>query len=199
MHTPADFVIVDVQAHVKSWLQVIFNPSFTFRLARMLIASGLTVALLLAGISAYRWLKADRGDDVLATFKTGIYLAAFLISIQIGVGDMHGVNMLHHQPAKIAAMQGIREAQCGASAVLFALPDASTQSNRYEIAVPKLASFYLTHDWNGELQGIKAFSDKHPGNPPLLQWSQKKKRYAAMANRCFGVNPLKAILWRSWL
>jgi cytochrome d ubiquinol oxidase subunit I len=56
---------------------------------------------------------------------------------------------------------------------LFALPDASTQSNRYEIAVPKLASFYLTHDWNGELQGIKAFGDKHPGNPPLLQVLQK--------------------------
>ncbi len=168
MHTPAGFEMINGQAHVTSWMEVIFNPSFPYRLAHMLIASGLTVAFLLAGLSAYRWLKADRGADVLATFKTGIYLAAFLIPIQIVVGDMHGVNTLHHQPAKIAAMEGIWETQRGAPAVLFALPDAATQSNKLEIAIPKLASFYLTHDWNGEVQGIKDFGDKHPPVAPVF-------------------------------
>jgi len=91
-----------------------------------------------------------------------------LIPIQIVVGDMHGVNTLHHQPAKIAAMEGIWETQRGASAVLFALPDAATQSNKFEIAVPKLASFYLTHDWDGEVKGIKSFGDKHPPVAPVF-------------------------------
>jgi len=168
MHTPAGFEMINGQAHVTSWFEVIFNPSFPYRLAHMLIASGLTVGFLLAGVSAYRWLKNDRGPDVLATLRTGIFAAAFLIPIQIVVGDMHGVNTLQHQPAKIAAMEGIWKTEKGAAAVLFAIPDAATQSNKFEIAIPKLASLYLTHDWNGEVKGIDAFGDKHPPVAPVF-------------------------------
>ena len=168
MHTPAGFVMIDGKAHVTSWMEVIFNPSFPYRLTHMLIASGLTVSFLLAGISAYRWLRQDRGRDVLATLKVGIYTAAFLFPIQIFVGDLHGLNTLEHQPAKIAAMEGIWETQRGAPAVLFAIPDKATQSNKYEIAIPKLASLYLTHDINGEVKGIKEFGDKHPPVGPVF-------------------------------
>lgn len=168
MHTPAGFEMINGQAHVTSWWEVIFNPSFPYRLTHMLLASGLTVSFLLAGISAYRWLKNDRGADVMASLKTGIYVAAFLIPVQIVVGDMHGVNTLEHQPAKIAAMEGIWKTGEGVPAVLFALPDAATQSNRFEIAIPKLASLYLTHDWNGEVKGIDAFGDKHPPVAPVF-------------------------------
>ena len=168
MHTPAGYEMVNGQAHVTSWLEVIFNPSFPYRMTHMLIASGLTVAFLLAGISAFRWLKQDRGADVKAGLRTGLVVAAFLIPIQIVVGDLHGLNTLHYQPAKIAAMEGIWETQRGAPAVLFALPDAATQSNRFEIAVPKLASFYLTHSWDGEVKGIKEFGDKHPPVAPVF-------------------------------
>jgi cytochrome d ubiquinol oxidase subunit I len=168
MHTPAGFEMINGQAHVTSWFEVIFNPSFPYRLTHMLIASGLTVAFLLAGISAFRWLKADRGLEVQASLRTGIYLAAFLIPIQIVVGDMHGVNTLHHQPAKIAAMEGIWHTQRGAPAVLLGLPDAATQTNKFEVAIPKLASFYLTHDWDGEVKGIDAFGTQHPPVAPVF-------------------------------
>ncbi len=168
MHTPAGFVMIDGKAHVTSWFEVIFNPSFPYRLTHMLIASGLTVSFLLAGISAYRWLRQDRGRDVLATLKVGVYAAAVLIPMQIFVGDLHGLNTLEHQPAKIAAMEGIWETQRGAPAVLFAIPDKATQSNKYEIAIPKLASLYLTHDIDGEVKGIKEFGDKHPPVGPVF-------------------------------
>jgi cytochrome bd ubiquinol oxidase subunit I len=168
MHTPAGFEMINGQAHVTSWFEVIFNPSFPYRLTHMLLASGLTVSFLLAGISAFRWLKNDRGADVMASLKTGMYVAAFLIPVQILVGDMHGVNTLEHQPAKIAAMEGIWKTGQGVPAVLFALPDAATQSNRFEIAIPKLASLYLTHDWNGEVKGIDAFGDMHPPVAPVF-------------------------------
>jgi len=168
MHTPAGFEMVNGQAHVTSWMQVIFNPSFPYRLTHMLIASGLTVAFLLAGISAYRWLRQDRGDDVRATLKVGVVAAALLIPLQIVVGDLHGLNTLEHQPAKLAAMEGIWQTQKGAPAVLFALPDQATRSNRYEIAIPKLASLYLTHDWNGEVKGLDAFGDNHPPVAPVF-------------------------------
>ncbi len=168
MHTPAGFEMINGQAHVTSWLEVIFNPSFPYRLTHMLIASGLTVGFLLAGISAFRWLRNDRGEDVMATLKTGVYLAALLIPLQIVVGDLHGLNTLHHQPAKIAAMEGIWQTQRGAPAVLFALPDQDSQSNRFEIAIPRLASFYLTHDFNGEVKGINEFGDQHPPVAPVF-------------------------------
>ena len=168
MHTPAGFEMVNGQAHVTSWFAVIFNPSFPYRMSHMLLASGLTGSFLLAGISAYRWLQLDRAKDVMATLRTGVLVAAVLIPLQIMVGDLHGLNTLHHQPAKLAAMEGIWETQQGVPAVLFAIPDQATQSNHYELAIPKLASLYLTHDWNGEVQGIKSFGDKHPPVGPVF-------------------------------
>ncbi|HQX59083.1 MAG: cytochrome ubiquinol oxidase subunit I [Rhodoferax sp.] len=168
MQTPAGFVMIDGQAHVTSWMEVIFNPSFPYRLTHMLIASGLTVAFLLAGISAYRYLRQDRGQDVRATLKVGIYAAALLIPLQVVVGDLHGLNTLEHQPAKLAAMEGIWQTQKGAPAVLFALPDQATQSNRFEIAIPNLASLYLTHSWDGEVKGINDFGTLHPPVAPVF-------------------------------
>jgi cytochrome d ubiquinol oxidase subunit I len=168
MHTPAGFEMINGQAHVTSWLEVIFNPSFPYRMTHMLIASGLTGSFLLAGISAYRWLKNDRANDVMAALRTGVMVAAVLIPVQIVVGDLHGLNTLKYQPAKLAAMEGIWETQRGVPAVLFAIPDMTTQSNRYEIAIPKLASFYLTHDWDGEVKGIKEFGDQHPPVGPVF-------------------------------
>jgi cytochrome d ubiquinol oxidase subunit I len=168
MHTPAGFEMINGQAHVTSWFEVIFNPSFPYRMTHMLLASGLTGSFLLAGISAYRWLKNDRAKDVMASLRTGVMAAAVLIPVQILVGDLHGLNTLKYQPAKLAAMEGIWETQKGVPAVLFAIPDQATQSNRYEIAIPKLASFYLTHDWNGEIKGIKEFGDQHPPVGPVF-------------------------------
>jgi len=168
MHTPAGFEMVRGQAHVTSWLQVIFNPSFPYRLTHMLIASGLTVGFLLAGISAFRWLRNDRSEDVRASLKVGIWVAAVLIPLQILVGDLHGLNTMEHQPAKIAAMEGIWQTQRGAPAVLFGIPDATTRTNRYEIAIPRLASLYLKHDLDAEIQGIDAFGDKHPPVGPVF-------------------------------
>ena len=167
MHTPAGFEMINGQAHVTSWFEVIFNPSFPYRMTHMLIASGLTGSFLLAGISAYRWLKNDRTKDVMAALRTGVMVAAVLIPVQIVVGDLHGLNTLKYQPAKLAAMEGIWETQKGVPAVLFAIPDQASQSNRYEIAIPKLASFYLTHDWNGEVKGLKDF-DKTPPVKPVF-------------------------------
>ncbi len=107
--------------------------------------------------------------------RTGVVLAAILIPLQIVAGDLHGLNTLHHQPAKIAAMEGIWKTEKGAPAVLFGIPNARTQTNDFEIAIPKLASLYLAHDLEGEIQGIDAFPDRHPPWPrcssPSASWS----------------------------
>lgn len=168
MHTPAGFEMINGQAHATDWLAIIFNPSMPYRLTHMLIASGLTVAFLVAGISAYRWLRRDRTASVMAALRTGVVLGAMLIPVQILVGDMHGLNTLEHQPAKVAAMEGIWDTTRGAPLLLFALPDAQLRTNHFEIAVPNVASLILTHKLDGELKGVNAFGDKHPPVAPIF-------------------------------
>lgn len=168
MQTPTGFEMIDGKAHVLSWFDVVFNPSFPYRMTHMLLASGLTVAFLVAGLSAFRWLKGDRSQEIRATMRVGVWVAAALIPIQILVGDLHGLNTLEHQPAKLAAMEGIWKTDKGVGAVLFAVPDAEQQMNRYELSIPKLASFYLTHDINGEVKGLDAFGNDHPPVGPVF-------------------------------
>ena len=165
MHTPAGFEMIDGQAHVTNWMEVIFNPSMPYRFTHMMIASGLTACFLVAGLSAYRLLRNDKTAGVRKAMKTAVYGAALLIPIQIFVGDLHGLNTFEHQPQKIAAMEGVWETEQGAPLLLFAIPDTETQQNHYEISIPKLASLVLTHDLNGEIQGINSFENAPPVAP----------------------------------
>ena len=170
MHTPAGFEMIDGQAHATSWFEIVFNPSFPYRFAHSLLASGLTAAFLIAGLSAYRWLIGDRSESVMAGVKSGVWLAAILIPLQIVAGDLHGLNTLEHQPAKVAAMEGLWETERGAPLVLFGIPDEETRTNKFAIEVPKLASLILTHDLDGEVKGINEFGDAHPPVGPVF-WS----------------------------
>ena len=167
MQTPQGFEMINGQAHAVNWMEIVFNPSMPYRLAHMMTASFLTVFFLLAGLSAYRFLQGSRTEANRKVLKLAVVAAAIFTPIQIFLGDMHGLNTLKYQPAKLAAMEGIWETGKGVPAVIFAIPDEKTQSNHFEIAIPKLASFYLTHDWNGEVKGLKDF-DKTPPVKPVF-------------------------------
>lgn len=169
MHTPAGYKVIDGVVHATDWMAIIFNPSLPYRLTHMLLASGLTVAFLIAGISALRWIWGDRGAEVRATLRFGATLGAVLIPLQIYAGDMHGLNTLEHQPAKVAAMEGNWETQGNVPLVLFALPDQEARENRMEIAIPNVASLILTHSLDGEVPGLNDFvaADGTPEHPPV--------------------------------
>lgn len=168
MQTPAGYTLIDGEFHVRSWFEVVFNPSFPYRLTHMLLASGLTVAFLLAGLSAWQYLKGCASAASAHTLRLGLGLGAVLIPLQALVGDLHGLNTLQHQPQKIAAMEGIWETQRGAPLLLFAIPDEKTRSNLFEIGIPKGASLVLRHDPDGELKGLNEFPDAHPPVAPLF-------------------------------
>lgn len=162
MQTPTGFEMRGGIAHATNWMHIIFNPSMPYRLLHMLLASGLTASFLVAGISAYRFLRGDRCTSIMAAMKTGVYAAAILIPLQILAGDLHGLNTLKYQPAKIAAMEAIWQTERGAPLLLFALPNEKTHSNDYSIDIPKSASIILTHSLQGEIKGLNAFAGKHP-------------------------------------
>lgn len=168
MHTPAGFEMIDGVAHVTSWLEVIFNPSMPYRFMHMLIASGLTTAFLISGISAYRLIKGDNKKSVKQALNFSVVLAAVLIPIQIFVGDLHGLNTFKNQPAKIAAMEGVWNTEANVPLLLFALPDEQKRENNFEVKVPNMASIILTHDSAGEIQGLNDFVDKHPPVAPVF-------------------------------
>ena len=168
MQTPAGFEMIDGKAHAISWLAVIFNPSFPYRFAHVLLASGLTSAFFVAGVSAFRWKRGDKVPAVQAAMKTGVYLAAVLIPLQILAGDFHGLNTLKHQPAKIAAMEGVWDTERGAPILLFAVPDDAARKNHLAIGIPKIASLILTHDLDGEIKGLNDFKGKHPPVFPVF-------------------------------
>jgi cytochrome d ubiquinol oxidase subunit I len=168
MQTPAGYTIINGEFHVTSWMEVIFNPSFPYRLSHKLLASGLTVAFLLAGISAWQLIKGKQNSSTARVLRTGVTLAAFLVPVQIFVGDLHGLNTLEHQPAKIAAMEGVWETEKGAPLLLFAWPDEATRSNRFAVGVPNGASLILTHRADGEIKGLNEFPGTHPPVAPMF-------------------------------
>jgi len=173
MHTPAGHGIRENgEFFVQSWAAVIFNPSFPYRLVHVLLASGLTVAFVLAGVSAWQLLKGKANASTPKALRTGLTVAAVLIPLQILAGDLHGLNTLQHQPQKVAAMEGIWETERGAPMLLFAVPDEATRSNHFEIGIPKLASLILKHDPEGEIRGLNEFKGtkgyEHPPVKPLF-------------------------------
>lgn len=172
MHTPAGFEMIEndqgvLQAHATSWYEIIFNPSMPYRLSHMLVASGLTASFLIAGLSAFRWLRNDHSPAVMKALKTSVFLAALLIPLQIFLGHEHGLNTKKYQPAKLAAMEGAWETKQGAPLVLFGLPNEETRQNDFEIAIPNLASLIVTHKWDGEIKGIEEF-EVHPPVAPVF-------------------------------
>ncbi|MEM7620993.1 MAG: cytochrome ubiquinol oxidase subunit I [Pseudomonadota bacterium] len=172
MHTPAGFEMIandagQLQAHVTSWWEVVFNPSMPYRLTHMLLASGLTTAFLIAGISAYRLLRGDRASSVRKALTTAIVLAAILMPLQVIAGHEHGINTKEYQPAKLAAMEGAWETQKGAPLVLFGIPDETERKNHFSIEIPYLASIIVTHSLDGEIKGLNDF-EAHPPVKPIF-------------------------------
>jgi cytochrome bd ubiquinol oxidase subunit I len=168
MQTPVGHEIVDGQIVAADWWRVIFNPSFPYRFTHMMIASGLTALFVVAGLSAWRLIKAPRDAAALRALRSAAALAAMLAPVQAFVGDLHGLNTLEHQPAKIAAMEALWQTEKGASLVLFAIPNAEQRRNDYAIEIPKGASLILKHDPDAEVKGLEAFEPNVPPVAPVF-------------------------------
>jgi cytochrome d ubiquinol oxidase subunit I len=168
MQTPTGHVEVNGEIIAGDWLQVIFNPSFPYRLTHMLLASGITAAFLVAGLSAWRMLKAPQDAAARKTLRLGAHLAAVLVPLQIVVGDLHGLNTLEHQPAKVAAMEALWQTERGAPLTLIGIPDPDRQRNDYAITIPKALSLILTHSLDGEVKGLAEFGDDVPPVAPVF-------------------------------
>ena len=192
MQTPVGHIVQDGRFIPESFAALIFNPSFPYRLAHTVSAFYVTTGFVVLAVSAWHLLRGQFRDTALLMAKMAIGFVAVMTPLQVLLGDLHGLNTLEHQPAKIAAMEGLWETQRGAPAVLLAWPDAATEANRYELAIPGLASWYLTHDWQGEVRGLKSFApeDRPPVLPVFIA-------FRVMVG--IGVAMLLVAWWGAWL
>ena len=172
MHTPAGHAVNAAGQFVPvDWWAIIFNPSFPYRLVHMVLAAYLTTAFVVGGVGAWHLLRDRRNEAARVMFSMAMWMAAIVAPIQVVAGDLHGLNTLLHQPAKIAAMEGHWETKSGQPLVLLGVPDMDAETTHYAIEVPKLGSWILTHDWDGTVKGLKAWPREERPNAAIIFWT----------------------------
>jgi len=155
MNTPAGFIWNGNHAEVFSPMQVLLNPSFPLRYLHMITAGLMASSFFVMGLSAYRLLRNNTDKIARKGLQLGITAGIVFSIAQFIVGDLHGLDVFQHQPMKIAALEGQWETEKSAGFKIFAIPDNENETNHYEIEIPHALSLILTHDFNGEIRGLK--------------------------------------------
>ncbi len=171
MQTPSAFVLEQGRYLPESWLGVIFNPSFVYRFAHMVLAAYLTTAFAVGAVGAWHLLKDRLNKPARVMLGMAVIMASLVAPTQLLVGDMHGLNTQEYQPAKVAAMEGHFETRAGAPLILFGWPDMDEAETRYAVGIPGLGSLILKHDLDGVVTGLDAFPREDWPNVPLVFWS----------------------------
>jgi cytochrome bd ubiquinol oxidase subunit I len=194
LHTPQGFAIVNGRVVPVHWLQVIFNPSFPFRLAHMTMAAYLATALFVGAAGAWHVRRGRATASIRTMLSMAMWMILIATPVQMELGDAHGLNTLRYEPAKIAAIEGHWQNTPGASVplILAGLPDMASETTRYAIEVPYLGSIVLTHSLHGQIPGLKQFAREDRPNSTIIFWS-----FRLMVG--LGMLMLLTGLWAAWL
>jgi cytochrome d ubiquinol oxidase subunit I len=173
MQTPAGYAVnADGQFVAASWLKVVFNPSFPYRLVHMVLAAYLTTALVVGSVGAFHLLRDQHLAGPRVMFSMAMWMATLVAPIQILAGDQHGLNTLEHQPVKIMAMEGHFEShKDGAPLYLFGLPDDAAGKVKYAIDIPKLGSLILKHSPDAPMDGLDTVPRENWPPVPITFWA----------------------------
>jgi cytochrome d ubiquinol oxidase subunit I len=170
MQTPRGYEMRDGVAYPLDWLDIVFNPSFPYRLAHMVTAAYLTTSFVVLAVGARYVIAGKHLDHGHTMLRMAVGFAAIVAPLQLFIGDQHGLNTLKHQPTKIAAIEAHWDGNTPGELVLFAWPDEKAETNRFAITIPHGASIMLTHSWDGLFPGLKNFApqDRPPVLPPFF-------------------------------
>lgn len=169
MQTPAGYSLLDGRFYPKDWWQIIFNPSFPYRLAHTVCGFYVTTAFVVLGIAAYLIRGRKFVEEGRVILSTTLWLLLVLVPLQVFLGDLHGLNTLEYQPAKLAAIEARWTTESRVPLTLFAIPDDARETNDWEVNIPVLGSLILTHDANGTIRGLKDWpaDQRPPVGPPF--------------------------------
>ncbi|MPS48076.1 cytochrome ubiquinol oxidase subunit I [Methylobacillus sp.] len=193
MQTPQGFEILDGVVVPVDWWAIIFNPSFPYRLVHMGIAAFLATALIVGAAGAWHILKGQKTEATRTMLSMAMWMLVVVAPLQAVVGDLHGLNTLKHQPAKLAAMEGHWEHhEGGVPLLLFGLPDMEAETTRFAVGIPHLGSLILTHSWDGQVPALKDFPPEDRPNASIIFWS-----FRVMVG--LGMLMITLGLWSLWL
>ncbi|WP_413685109.1 cytochrome ubiquinol oxidase subunit I [Proteus mirabilis] len=194
MQTPQGFEIVNNQVVPVDWIAVIFNPSFPYRLAHMGVAAFLASAFFIAASASWHLLKGNKTSAMKKMLSMSIWIILILAPIQALIGDMHGLNTLKHQPAKIAAIEGHWQNNPGEATplILFGIPDMDEEKTKYTLQIPYLGSLILTHSLDKQVPALKEFPKDDRPNSLIVFWSFRIMVGLGMLMILVGV-------WGTWL
>ncbi|MBY7823178.1 cytochrome ubiquinol oxidase subunit I [Vibrio fluvialis] len=194
MHTPQGYEIVDGRVVPVDWLAVIFNPSFPYRLLHMGVAAFLSTALFVAASAAWHLKRGNASSAVRKMFSMALWMLVVVTPIQILIGDLHGLNTLEHQPAKIAAMEGHWDNSDGEPTplILFGMPNMETETTDYALEIPYLGSLILNHSLSKPIPALKEFAKADRPNATVVFWA-----FRIMVG--LGMLMLLQGLWSVWL
>jgi cytochrome bd ubiquinol oxidase subunit I len=170
MQTPQGYKVVDGRFLPADWTAIIFNPSFPYRLAHNVTAFYITTGFVVLGVAAWLLRRGRAVDESKMMIRMALDLLIVLVPLQILLGDMHGLNTLEYQPAKVAALEGRYDTVKPTPLTLFGIPDDKNAEMKYAIEVPRLGSLILTHTWGGAIKGLKEWpvQDRPPVGPPFF-------------------------------
>jgi len=168
MQTPAGYQIVDGRFEPKNWLEIIFSPSFPYRLAHTVVAVYITTGFVVIGVAALYLRQRRFIEEARTMLSMTLWLLTVLVPLQFLLGDAHGLNTLKYQPAKLAAIEAIWDTHARVPLNLFAIPDEKAETDRYVIAIPDLGSLILTHDPNGVVHGLKDWPRDQRPSPVIV-------------------------------
>jgi cytochrome d ubiquinol oxidase subunit I len=157
MQTRAGYKIVNGIFYPTNWTEIVFSASFPYRFMHTVAAFYVTTGFVVLGVAAYLLRRKQSVDEARLMLSITLWLLTLMVPLQILLGDMQGLNTLHHQPAKLAAIEAHWNREARAPLALFAIPDQQAETNHYAIEVPLLGSLILTHDINGVVPGLKDF------------------------------------------
>ncbi len=173
MHTPQGHEVIDGRVVPVDWFAVIFNPSFPYRLAHMVLAAFIATALVVGGSAAWHLLRGRSHEAVRVMLSMALWMLLAAAPLQALVGDAHGLNTLEHQPAKLAAIEGHWENHPGEGVplILFGWPDMQAEATHWKIEIPRAGSLLLTHSWDGQIPALKDFPAGDRPNSTIVFWT----------------------------
>jgi cytochrome d ubiquinol oxidase subunit I len=193
MQTPQGYEVTpDGRFEPVDWWQVIFNPSFPYRLVHMVIASYLSVAFIVGAVGAWHMRRDLQNQAARLMFSMAMWMAVVVAPVQVLVGDQHGLNTLEHQPAKVAALEGDWESRPGQPLILFGMPNMDEERTDWAVEIPHLGALVLTHTWNGAIKGLKDFPPQDRPYSPVVFWAFRIMVGLGMMMAAVG-------LWGAWL
>ena len=202
MQTPAGYSIDPETGQFlpENFWEIIFNPSFPYRLVHTVTAAYLTTAFIVGGVAAFHLLRRRRRGEATSEatktmFSMAMWMAAIVAPVQIFLGDAHGLNTLEHQPAKVMAMEGHYESHPdGAPLYLFGIPNDETQTLDYAVGIPKLSSLILKHHLDAPMDGLDTIPDDEQPPVGIVFWSFRVM--VALGFAMLGIGAWS--LWARW-